>query len=274
MSPAPGKHPHERRAQSHRRDDPAPLVSDLGIGATPGGAVLLAPDADDPVGFIQTHLVQRSGFFARAGGILLGGVMLLDVLFRGQISLCVSFFEEIYSRNLSHLMATPLRLSVFAMSLMAASLLRTLIGWVPATLFAIWFFGFSIYTLGLALGLFFLSLIAFGWSIGLVVAGLVLRFGLGAEGMAWSLIFALAPLSGEHYPVSVLSAWLQWASHILPASYIFEGMRAILTEPTFRPELLVAAFALNLLWLAGGPFAFFAFTRAARNRGMLLQVGE
>ena len=34
-------------------------------------------------GFIQTFLMRQSSFFAQAGGILLGAVMLWDVLFRG-----------------------------------------------------------------------------------------------------------------------------------------------------------------------------------------------
>ena len=51
-------------------------------------------------GFIQTFMMRQSSFFAQAGGILLGAVMLWDVLFRGQIGLAISFFEEVYSRNL------------------------------------------------------------------------------------------------------------------------------------------------------------------------------
>ena len=46
-------------------------------------------------GFIQTFLMQQSSFFAQAGGVLLAAVMLWDVLFRGQIGLAISFFEEV-----------------------------------------------------------------------------------------------------------------------------------------------------------------------------------
>ena len=55
-------------------------------------------------GFIQKFMMMQSGFFAQAGGILLAAVMLWDVLFRGQIGLAISFFEEVYSRNLGHLL--------------------------------------------------------------------------------------------------------------------------------------------------------------------------
>src|SRR5258705_12146006 len=107
--------------------------------------------------FIQTFLVRQSSFFAQAGGILLGGVMLWDVLFRGQIGLAISFFEEVYSRNLGHLLATPLRIGEYITALTIVSTIRTFVGLFPATLFAIWFFGFSLYSLGFALIAFFIS---------------------------------------------------------------------------------------------------------------------
>jgi len=91
-------------------------------------------------GFIQTFMIQQSSFFAQAAGILLAGVMLWDVLFRGQIGLAISFFEEVYSRNLGHLLATPLTIGEYMAALMSVSLVRTAVGLFPATVFAIWFF--------------------------------------------------------------------------------------------------------------------------------------
>ena len=225
-------------------------------------------------GFIQTFLMRQSSFFAQAGGILLGAVMLWDVLFRGQIGLAISFFEEVYSRNLGHLLATPLKIGEYMAALMFVSLMRTSVGLFPATILAIWFFGFSLYSLGLALVAFFFSLIAFGWSIGLFVAGLVLRYGLGAESFAWALIFALAPLCGVYYPTTILPSWLQDLSAFLPASYIFNGMRAVLLEHRVRVDYLLTAAALNCVWLAVGVSAFLMFYARARERGMLLQLGE
>jgi ABC-2 type transport system permease protein len=225
-------------------------------------------------GFIQTFMIQQSSFFAQAAGLLLAGVILWDVLFRGQIGLAISFFEEVYSRNLGHLLATPLRIGEYMASLMLVSLLRTAIGLLPATVLAIWFFGFSVYALGVSLIAFFFSLIVFGWSIGLIVSGMVLRYGLGAEGFAWAVIFAIAPLCGVYYPVAIMPAWVQAMSATLPAAYIFEGMRAVLIEHTVRTDLMLSAAALNLVWLGFGVAGFLIFHRGARERGMLLQVGE
>ncbi len=225
-------------------------------------------------GFLQTFVAEKSGFFATAFGILIGAVMLWDVLFRSQISLSISFFEEIWSRNLGHLMVSPLRPTEFITAMIIMSLVRTIIGLFPATILSIWFFGFSIYDLGLGLVAYFFNLAIFGWAIGLAVSGIILRFGMGAENLAWAFTFGLAPFCGVYYPVEILPAWMEVVSAGLPPAYIFEGMRSVLIDQTFRTDLIVTAFALNAVFLAGGIAFFLAMLRQARQRGVLLQIGE
>src|SRR5687767_6316841 len=161
-------------------------------------------------GFLQLYLVDRQSVAAQAGGAFIGAVLLWDILFRGQIGFSISFLEELWSRNLANLMMTPLRPAELVASLMVMSIIRVLIGMVPVTLMAIAFFGFNFWKLGLAVPAFFLNLILTSWSIGLIAAGLVLRKGMGAEGLAWSVPFLLLPICCVYYPVSTLPDWLQW----------------------------------------------------------------
>src|SRR5208337_851563 len=130
-------------------------------------------------GFLQLYIAQNAGFFARAGGTFIGAVLLWDMLFRGQLGFSVSFLEEMWSRNLANLMISPLRPVEFVSALMIMSLIRLAIGMVPVTLLAIAFFGFNLYGLGLALAAFFVNLILTGWAVGIVVAGVLLRNGMG-----------------------------------------------------------------------------------------------
>ena len=225
-------------------------------------------------GFLNTYLAQQSHFFAQAFGVLLAGVILWNLLFRSQLGLSISFLEELWSRNLGNLMVSPLRPSEFVAAMLVMSLVRTLIGVVPMTLLAIWFFDFSVYSLGLALAAFFVNLIATGWAMGLFVSGLILRFGMGAETLAWALVFPLEPLSGVYYPLSTLPHWLEVFAYILPTSYVFEGMRAVMMQHTARWDLLLIAAGLNLLYLAAACLWFRRMFDAARRRGMLLQLGE
>ncbi len=225
-------------------------------------------------GFITVFLVNHSSWVAQASGVLISGVLLWDVLFRGQLGVSLVFMEEMWSRNLGHLFVSPLRPGELAAALLVMSLIRTLIGVGGAALIAIPLFHFSIFDIGLPLLAFFTNLIVMGWAIGLLVSGIVLRHGLGAESMAWIAIFAVQPISGVYYPIETLPVWLQYVAHILPSSHVFEGMRAVLFEGNFRTDLLVNALLLNAVYLSAGVAAFLAYFRVARVRGQLLHVGE
>ena len=225
-------------------------------------------------GFISQVLATHSSWVAQTSGVLLAGVLLWDVMFRGQLGVSTVFFEEMYSRNLGHLFASPLRPYELVCALLTISLIRTLIGVGGAALLAIPLYHYSIFSMGLPLLAFFVNLLVMGWAIGLLVAGLVLRYGLGAENLAWVAIFAVAPVSGIYYPVSVLPGWLLPVAHAVPASHVFEGMRAVMIDHTFRMDLLVNAVLLNVVYLAVGVGVFLAVFHSARKRGLLLNVGE
>ena len=157
-------------------------------------------------GFLQTYIAQNAGFFARAGGTFIGAIILWDILFRGQLGFSISFLEEMWARNLGNLMMSPLKPIEFLISLMIMSLIRLAIGVIPMTLLAMFFFDFNFYSLGLPLIVFFCNLIFTSWSLGIFVSGLVIRNGLGAESIVWTLMFGNPPLglrllSGERAAV-------------------------------------------------------------------------
>jgi ABC-2 type transport system permease protein len=102
----------------------------------------------------------------------------------------------------------------------------------------------------------------------------LLRNGMGAESLAWTLMFVLMPLTCVYYPVSVLPPWLQVIAWALPPTYVFEGMRALVMEHIFRSDLMVEAFALNGLYFGLAAVAFLGLLNSARRAGSLLQSGE
>jgi ABC-2 type transport system permease protein len=226
-------------------------------------------------GFITKFLAGHTDFLAQAGGVFLSAVLLWDVLFRGQLGVSLLFMEEMYARHLGHLFVSPLRPYEMVSSLFVMSLIRVLIGAGGAALLAIPIHQFSIFgALGLPLIAFFFNLIWFSWALGLIIAALILRLGLGAESLAWAAIFLFQPLSGVYYPIETLPSWLQPVSWCLPAAPVFEGMRAVLFDGTFRLDLLSYAIGLNLVWMGIAVVAFVLLFRSARDRGLLLQVGE
>jgi ABC-2 type transport system permease protein len=225
-------------------------------------------------GFISQFLITNSSWVAQAFGVLIAAVILWDVLFRGQLGVSVSFLEEIWSRNLASLFVSPLRPYEMVISLMLMSLIRTLIGVVPAMFLAILLYHYSIFDLGPPLLAFFTNLLVMGWATGLMISALIMRFGLGAESLAWIAIFALAPVSGIYYPVSVLPAWLQPVSWALPSSYVFEGMRTVMFDGVFRWDLFLASSGINLLYIVAGAATFLVTFQYARREGLLLRLGE
>ena len=225
-------------------------------------------------GFLQLYISQNAGFFARAGGVFIGAVLLWDILFRGQLGFSVSFLEEMWARNLGNLMISPLRPIEFVAALMIMSIVRLAIGMVPVTLLAIAFFGFNIYSLGLALAAFFANLILTSWSVGILVSGVLLRNGMGAESLAWTLMFVLMPLTCVYYPVATLPSWLQVVAWSLPPTYVFEGMRALVISHEFRADLMLQACALNAVYFSAAVIAFLQLLKSARRQGSLLQSGE
>ena len=226
-------------------------------------------------GFVTAWLagVQNNTASVTAG-VLLGGVLLWEVTLRSQMGFAISFLEEIWSRNLGHIFVAPLRPTELVAGLVAMSMLRTAIGVGPAILLAFLLYGFGLWTLGPVLVLYFAALMAMGWAVALGVTALILRHGAGAEALAWGVLFGLAPFSAVFYPVSVLPGWLQPISLAIPATHVFEGMRAALLNGQLAWDHLAYAFALDLIWLGLAAWLFMAQFQAARVRGALMNIGE
>jgi ABC-2 type transport system permease protein len=225
-------------------------------------------------GFLQTHLARSTSLYEQAAGLLIGSVLLWDILLRSQFGFSLSFLEEMWSRNLSNILMSPLRPSEYIASLMTISILRLCIGLLPVILLANLFFGFNLFSLGLALAAFFANLVFAGWTIGLIANGVVIRYGMGAESFTWVAVFFLLPLCCVYYPLATLPAWLQPISEALPPTHVFEGMRALVIEKVFRLDLMLIAFGLNLLYFSAAYLLFHYFLWQARKQGTLMQIGE
>jgi ABC-2 type transport system permease protein len=102
----------------------------------------------------------------------------------------------------------------------------------------------------------------------------VLRHGLGAESIVWTLMFGVMPLACVYYPVTVLPHWLQYVAWALPPTYVFEGMRALLIDKVFRTDLMISALADQRRALYRVICGFLALLRSARRHGSLIQSGE
>ena len=226
-------------------------------------------------GFTANFLAQRGGSsVALAGGALLGGVLLWEVALRSQMGMSITFLEEIWSRNLGHVFVSPLRPWELVAALIGMSMIRMLAGVIPAVLLAWGLYAFNLFTAGPVLVLFFANLMVMGWAVALAVISLILRHGAGAEALAWSVLFGITPFSAVFYPVSVLPHGAREIAFLVPASHVFEGMRAALLDGRTAWDELALAGVLNLVWLVGAALIFRRQFQVARTRGALISIGE
>ncbi len=163
----------------------------------------------------------------RAAGYLLAGIVLWHVIYQSQIAVSTGFLEETWSRNLLNLMVTPVRESEYVAGVALFGMVKLLIGIGVMVLGALVFFSFDTSSLGFGLLPIAAVLLLVGWCISLLVIGIVLRFGSGAEALAWGVMFVVMPLSGVFYPVSALPDVLQPLALALPTTHAFAALRGL-----------------------------------------------
>ncbi|HEX8283281.1 MAG TPA: ABC transporter permease [Pyrinomonadaceae bacterium] len=180
-------------------------------------------------GFITRYLntVAASGFdFVTA---LLGAVLLWDFFTRVLHGVTTAFLEDVWSRNFLNFFASPLKISEYLAGLVMSSVATSAVGLAVMLALALAVFGLSFAAYGVMLAPFVLVLFLTGVALGIVGASVVLRFGPASEWFVWPLPALISPFAGVFYPLSTLPGWMRGLARLLPPSYVFEGMRAILS---------------------------------------------
>jgi ABC-2 type transport system permease protein len=224
-------------------------------------------------GFITRYLQDTDAAVPGGVSILLGAVVFWDVCFRSQQELAMTQLMDMWDRSILNLYASPLRQREYVAGAILFSLGRVLLGTLVLSVFVGVAFGFSVLELGAVLVPSFVLLVMFGWSLGLVIRATVLRFGSNAEVLAWSLALLLQPVCAVFYPVASLPGWLQVIAKCVPASYVFEALRAFLADGTVLVGDLVIAGLLDVVYLAVGAAVLTAAFRVVRTKGLLSRPG-
>ena len=225
-------------------------------------------------GFISKFFTLSSSYYNNTVGVILSAAILYDFLFRSSISYNMMFLEEIWSRNFTNLFIAPIKISEIIAALTFTAIIRTLIGMVPAAIIAIPLFGVSIFKIGAPLIFLLVCLYLFGVTLGLIVTAGLIRFGPSFENIAWASLFFLAPLGCIYYPIDILPDWLQLLANGLPLVHIFEEMRNILINDTFKISSIFISFIISLIYFVLGVIIFYIAYFGARERGTLINMGE
>jgi ABC-2 type transport system permease protein len=180
---------------------------------------------------------------------LIGGIILWIFPWRSQYEITVSLLEDLWNRNLVNIFATPVLFSEWVITLMLSGIFKSIISFAFASAVAFLLYATNIYTLGLSIIPWAGLLIMFGWVFGLFICGVIMRFGTKIQNLAWTSIYLIAPFVGVYYPVSSLPEWAQQISRFVPASYVFEAMRASVMGNPYPLSALIWPFTLCLIYL-------------------------
>ena len=179
-------------------------------------------------GFISKYMgaITSPGFnFATA---FLGAALLWEFFSRAAYGATMAFFEDVWSRNFLNLFASPITIVEYLTGLVLSGFLTAVIASAIMVILAGAVFGLSYAAIGLLAVPCLIILYLFGIALGIIGIGIVLRWGPTAEWFIWPMPMVLAPFAAVFYPVSTLPSWMQTISSLLPASYVFENMRAAL----------------------------------------------
>ena len=220
-------------------------------------------------GFITRYLnsITASGFnFVPA---LLGAVLLWDFMVRVMQGITTTFFEDVWTRNFLNVFATPISTSEYVMGLVLSSIATSFVGLAVMIILASAVFGLSFLVYGVMLGAFLLVLFLQGIALGIAGSAIVLRLGPLAEWLIWPIPAMLSPFTGVFYPLSTLPQWMRYCSRLLPASYVFEGMRAVVTAHDVSVGNLVLGSGLAVLYILLAGWFFGHIYRLAVRTGLI-----
>jgi len=209
-------------------------------------------------GFMTKYLNVLSGGRYRFVPALLGAVLFWDFMSRVLQGVTTAFFEDVWARNFLNVFASPITTAEYIGGLLVCSMGTSAVGLVVMVVVAGLAFGLSFAVYGTMLVPFLLVLFLFGLSLGILGSAIVLRLGPASEWFVWPIPALLAPFAAVYYPLSTLPAWMRAISRLIPASYVFEGMRTIVSGRSFDITLFAAALGLAIAYIL---LAYWLFQR-------------
>jgi len=211
---------------------------------------------------------ETQGLLSNVLLVMLTAIVFWQIVWRANYEISVNLLEEFWCKNLVNLFATPLKVIEWVCGVMIVGAMKTVLT-VIVGLIASWLlYSLNIFSVGYMIIPYMVSLIIFGWSLGFFASALIVYFGPRIQTLAWAMGFILAPFSAVYYPLDVLPGWAQTVGHCLPTTYVFEGMRLILSEQRMPLENLFLAACLNVIYLAAALWFFLFMFEKARDKGL------
>lgn len=202
--------------------------------------------------FLAFGLVALSLFKSgnqTAGSFLLIGIIFWEVIRVNQYSMSVGSLWNIWSKNLSNMFVTPISIHEYLFAHMISGLLKSLLIFIFIVILAILLYGFNIFDLGISnISASFINMIIFSWSVGIIILGVIFRYGTRIQAFAWGLIFLFQPLTAAFFPLEILPKFVQYIAYLFPPTFVFEALRGNVVDSTFNLNYQSIAFGQNIFY--------------------------
>lgn len=200
---------------------------------------------------------------------LLGGIILWIFPWRGQYEVSVNLLEDLWNRNLVNIFVSPVRFAEWVTTLLLLGVTKALMSFFYAGVLVYFLYTINVFSFGWLLLPWAALLILFGWVFGLLIAGIVMRYGTRIQTLAWTAIYLIAPFACVYYPVSSLPPWGQAISRFVPASYVFEAMRSLVAGQPVPLTGLIWPTILCLFYFAFAAFVIRSSFNKILRRGLI-----
>lgn len=181
--------------------------------------------------------------------MVISGLLFWLIIYRGQLEISISLLEDLWNRNLVNMFASPLTFGEWIFAFMILAVGKSALSFVFGGFVAYFLYKVNIVSFGLQMLWYLIPLMMAAWWSGYFFTGLILRYGTRIQSFGWTLVWVVAPFSAVYYPVSALPEWAQSVAAFVPTSYIFEGMRTMITTGVFDTQGYVLSLVLNCVLL-------------------------
>jgi len=186
------------------------------------------------------HTTSSETLFA-----LVTGVALWQLAIRINFGISLGFLQEIFSRNVTNLFSSPLRIGEWVCAMLLHGLI---LGSLTASfcMWVVWMiFGINILSLGWYLVYTLFQIYIAGASLGFLGTSLLMLWGTKVQTIIFMIGVAAAPLSGAFYPIDMLPNALQYLAYALPFSHIFTGLFIYIQSGMWSHAHIMYATLLN-----------------------------
>lgn len=200
--------------------------------------------------------------------IFVMALVLWQVIYRSHYEVCFNVLDEVLDHNLVNMVASPLRKREWMVSMMISGLIKSIFTLLFGAFVGYLFFKVNLFSIGIALLPFTLLCVCSGWIVGFFSAGMIILKGAKLQQIPWVAIMLVAIFSAVYYPTELLPTYLQMISKAFPMSYIFEGLRELVTKGWLSTNYLWIAIFLSVIYLVISMIVFLWMFEKSRKRGL------